>query len=480
MSDARVVVVGGGLAGISAAVACAEAGLRVTLLEARPRLGGATWSLNREGLTLDNGQHVFLRCFTEYRDLLDRLGVADRVTLQDRLDLPVAAPGGPLCRLQRHSFPSPAHLAPSLLRFAHLPLKARVRAGLTVRKLGRVDRDARATDEQKLGDWLAAQGESDEAIDLLWDLLVRPTLNLSAREASLALAAKVFQTGLLGAPSDADVGWANVPLDHLHAEPAAAALARRGAEVHTGVRLLRIEEERGGRRALSLHGGPVARLEADAVVLAVPHEVAASVLPADAPLDPEALRALGRAAIVNLHVGFDRRVLDLPVLAAVRSPLQWIFDRTDTSGLASGQLLSISLSAADEYLDLSAAELERRFVPEIARLLPAAKDASLTHFIPVREPAATFRQAPGSRRLRPAPGRIAPRLFLAGAWTDTGWPATMEGAVRSGRTAAAAVRRTLGRDRQRSEGRADRAAAAPGTVDEDARAVTLREESLHA
>jgi hydroxysqualene dehydroxylase len=480
MKSARVVVVGGGLAGISAAVACADAGLRVALLEARPRLGGATWSLRRHGLWLDNGQHVFLRCFTAYRELLARLGVTDRVSLQDSLDLPVAAPGGPLCRLRRHSLPRPAHLAPSLLRFSHLPFGARVRAGLTVQRLGRLDRDARGVDEQNLGEWLAAQGESDDAIDLLWDLLIRPTLNLPAREASLALAAKVFQTGLLGAPADADVGWAKVPLDHLHAEPAEGLLRRLGAEVHTGVRLLRIEEERSGRRVLALHGGVASRLEADAVVLAVPHEAAAALLPDDASLDPAALRALGRAAIVNLYVGFDRRVLDVPFLAAVRSPLQWIFDRTETSGLASGQLLAISLSAADEYLDLSATELERRFVPEIARLLPGARDARLTHFIPIREPAATFRQAPGTRRLRPPPGRIAPRVFLAGAWTDTGWPATMEGAVRSGRIAAASVLHSLEGDPRRAEHPGAAAAAVARPIDEAARLEAEREESLHA
>jgi squalene-associated FAD-dependent desaturase len=476
---ARVAVVGGGLAGISAAVACADAGLHVTLLEARPRLGGATWSLRRHGLWLDNGQHVFLRCFTAYRELLARLGVADRVALQEALDLPVAAPGGRRCRLRRHPLPSPAHLAPSLLGFSHLGLGARVRAGLTVRRLGKLDRDARAVDEQSFGAWLAARGESEEAIDLLWDLLIRPTLNRPAREASLALAAKVFQTGLLGAPADADVGWAKVPLDRLHAEPAAELLRRLGAEVHTGVRLLRIEEERNGRRALALHrGGLVSRIEADAVVLAVPHEAAAALLPHDAGIDPAALRALGRAAIVNLYVGLDRRVLDVPLLAAVRSPLQWIFDRSDTSGLASGQLLAISLSAADEYLEQSAADLARRFVPEIARLLPRARGARVTHFIPIREPAATFRQAPGTRRLRPAPGRIAPRVFLAGAWTDTGWPATMEGAVRSGRIAAAAVLRSLEREPRRAEVRSG-AAVAARPPDEAARREAERERGLH-
>jgi squalene-associated FAD-dependent desaturase len=434
VSRADVLVVGGGLAGLAAAIDCAEAGARVTLLEARPRLGGATWSLRRDGLALDNGQHVFLRCCTAYRELLARLGVEGSVTMQTRLDVPVADPAGRRCRLRRHALPSPAHLAPSLLRFTHLPIAARVRAGLTARRVGELDLEDFRVDEESLGGFLAAHGESDDAIDCFWDLLVRPTLNLPARDASLALAAKVFQTGLLGDVDAADIGWASVPLEDLHARPAAALLAKRGAEVRVGARVARLGPIQGDRRIAVL--ADASEIAADAVILATDHEHAAALLPPDAPLDAAALRGLGTAPIVNLYVAFDRPVLDVPLLAAVRSPVQWIFDRTDSSGLATGQMLAISLSAADAYLGRTSAELESLFLPELARLLPACRGARREHFSVVREPAATFRQRPGTRKLRPAPGRLAPGLFLAGAWTDTGWPATMEGAVRSGRAAA--------------------------------------------
>jgi squalene-associated FAD-dependent desaturase len=431
-----VVVIGGGLAGIRAAIACADAGARVTLLEARPHLGGATWTLRRAGLDLDNGQHVFLRCCTEYRALLARLGVTGCVHLQSRLDVPVAAPEGPTHRLRRHALPRPAHLAPSLLRFAHLGVAERLRVAASARRIGALDLEDPAVDAQSLGAWLCERGESDEAIDRFWDLLIRPTVNLPAREASLALAGKVFQTGLLGEADAADVGWATVPLAQLHAAPASALLRDLGVRVATGTRVERIEPAHAGRRAAVTSAG---RIEADALLLAVPHEQAADLLPCDAALDPAALRALGRTAIVNLYVGLDRRVLDEPFLAAVRSPLQWVFDRTDTSGLARGQLLAISLSAADEYLGCSTAALADRFLPELARLLPRTRVAAVTHFSAVREPTATFRQAPGTRRLRPRPGWIGEGLAVAGAWTDTGWPATMEGAVRSGLAAACDV-----------------------------------------
>ena len=163
----------------------------------RPRLGGATWSTTLEGLNVDNGQHVFMRCCTAYRGFLERLGVTDRVELQRRLSVPVAAPDGRRAWLQRNALPAPAHLAASVLRFAHLPLGERLHAGLTARHMGALDLRDPAVDAQSLGDWLAARGESDAAIERFWDLLVRATLNLPAREASLSLAAKVFQTGLL-------------------------------------------------------------------------------------------------------------------------------------------------------------------------------------------------------------------------------------------------------------------------------------------
>jgi squalene-associated FAD-dependent desaturase len=442
----HVAVVGGGLAGLAAAVACADAGIRVTLLEARPRLGGATWSTRHEGLEVDNGQHVFLRCCSAYRGFLARLGVADRVTLQPRLAVPVAAPGRRVAWIRRHRLPSPAHLAPSLLRFHHLPPRARLHAAWTARRIAALPLSDPHLDTQRFGDWLAAQGESAEAIDGFWDLLVRPTLNLPAREASLALATKVFQTGFLERPDAADVGWATVPLRAVHAEPAERLLRAAGAEVHVRRRVGAIEVAPGRLPALRLADG---RLEADALILAVPHDAAAALLPAGARVDRAALRALGAAPIVNLHVVFDRPVTRHPLLAALDSPLQWIFDRSAAAGLERGQYLAVSLSAADAWVGVAQAELRRVFLPAFAALLPAARSARVERFFVTVERAATFRQGPGTRAARPGPDVGVPRLRLAGAWTDTGWPATMEGAVRSGEAAAQEVLAELGRARAR-------------------------------
>jgi hypothetical protein len=182
----------------------------------------------------------------------------------------------------------------------------------------------------------------------------------------------------------------------------------------------------------------------DAVVLAVPHEQAAKLVPAGA-LPAETVDGwvgLGAAPIVNVHVIYDRTVMDVP-FAAADSPVQWVFDRTRISGMHergdSGQYLAISLSAADEYASKPVAELREQFVPALAELFPAAKAATVTEFFVTREKRATFRQVPGTAKLRPKAATDLPGLVLAGAWTDTGWPDTMEGAVRSGLNAVIAL-----------------------------------------
>jgi len=441
VSEGRVIVVGGGLAGLSAAVACADAGVRVTLFEARSRLGGATWSFARDGLWIDNGQHVFLRCCTAYRAFLRRLGVAEKTHLQRRLAVPIADATGRLAWLRRAPLPAPLHLAPSLLRYRHLPFAERLRAAHLTRALGRLDLRDPALRLERFGTWLTERGASAASLDRFWDLLIRPTLNVAAADASLALAAKVFQTGLLEGADHADVGYAVVPLQALHADPAKATLVAAGAVVHERAPVDRIDTVGDKEAAVWVAGE---RYPARAVVVAADHEAAARLLPEASGVDRVAVAGLGRAPIVNLHVFYDRPVMHHPFLATVGSPLQWVFDRTESSGFRYGQYLAISLSAAQPYLGLPRSELRRRFVPELERVFPRARSARLVRFFSTCERAATFDQSAG-----PALGRLGtrtghPALFVAGAWTDTGWPATMEGAVRSGAAAAAAALTELG------------------------------------
>ena len=473
----KVVVVGGGLAGITAAVALAKAKHEVTLLEAKPRLGGATMSFNRDGLIIDTGQHVFLRCCTAYRGLLDRLGMAAHAPLQPRFDVTVVAPGK-RAALKRRRVPAPLHMLPALLGYPFLNTQERLRLALAALAFRRLKEGDQKTDELRLGDWLEAHGQDERTRRVLWDLFSVSSLNVPGDDASLALAAVVVKTGLLGDADAADIGVPTLPLGELHGTAAARVLGKLGATVRLSTKVAAIESTGEGEfiirlageadpaddkpdrapdtmaglaigRAAGGYGGSSPRettaLLTDAVVLAVPHEQAARLIPAGAlPAQTvDGWAGLGAAPIVNVHVIYDRKVMDGPFAAGVDSPVQWVFDRTRISGMHArgddGQYLAISLSAADEYASTPVADLREKFVPALAELFPAARDATVTEFFVTREKRATFRQVPGTAKLRPKAATALPGLVLAGSWTDTGWPDTMEGAVRSGLNAVIAL-----------------------------------------
>jgi squalene-associated FAD-dependent desaturase len=427
----RIAVVGGGLAGLAAAIECADSGASVTLYEARPRLGGATFSFQRNGLWLDNGQHVALRCCTAYVDFLRRIGADHLLVFQPRLRVPVLREGRHAALIARAGLPAPLHLASTLLRYGPLGARERLAAIRAAAALRALDPDDPTLDEQTFGGWLRAHGQSPNAVAALWNLIALPTLNLPADQASLAAAVKVFRTGLLDSAEACDIGIPAAPFQQLHADPAVAALEGAGGRILTGTPVRAVT----GELRLLLDDGAN---EVDAVVVAVPHESVALLVPAAA-VDAEALAGLGTSPIVNLHVHYSRRVLDEPLAAALDSPCQWIFDRTEAAGAREGQLIAVSLSHATEQIGASVADLRERYLPALERLLPAARGAEILDFAVTHEPRATFRVAPGTRKLRPGPRTAVPGLFLAGAWTGTGWPPTMEGAVRSGLTAARAA-----------------------------------------
>jgi len=375
----------------------------------------------------------------------------------------------------------------ALLGYPFLSFRERARLSAAAQAFRRLNPADPAVDEQRLGDWLAAHGQDERTRRVLWDLFSVSSLNVPGDDASLALAAVVVQTGLLGNPDAADVGVPSLPLGELHGAAAARTLAKLGAEVRLQTKVSEIEQK-GDQFLIHLSGGPARQLTdtysapqapsrglapgegdtgeglprargghrgdgprggysilADAVVLAVPHEQAAKLIP-PAALPAETVdgwAGLGAAPIVNVHVIYDRKVMDVPFAAAVDSPVQWVFDRTRISGMHArgdaGQYLALSQSAADDWADMPVAELREIFLPALAELFPAAKDATVREFFVTREKRATFRQVPGTAKLRPAAATALPGLVLAGSWTDTGWPDTMEGAVRSGLNAVIAL-----------------------------------------
>jgi squalene-associated FAD-dependent desaturase len=430
----RVLVIGGGLAGIAAALDCAAAGASVTLVEVRRRLGGAAYSFERDGMRFDNGQHVFLRCCSAYRALLARLGSEQHVTVQERLEIPVLSPRAPSVLLRRGSLPAPFHLAGALARYPHLTPSERLSAALAARALGSLDPGDPSLDGRTLGAWLAEHGQDARATSVLWDLIALPTLNLPAAEASLALGAFVFRTGLLADSGAGDIGFHVGTLAETIGEPAERALAAAGVEFRLGWRAAALRRAGGGFEVQGGEGG----FSAEAVIVALPHMRAAALLAELLPGLAASLPGLGVSPIVNLHVVYDRVVCEEPFAAGVDTPVQYLFDRSAAAGAPAGsQYIAVSLSGAAQEMRLSVQELRERYVPALEQLLPAARGAEVERFFATREHAATFRAAPGTAALRPAARTQVPGLVLAGSWTDTGWPATLEGAVISGHAAAA-------------------------------------------
>jgi squalene-associated FAD-dependent desaturase len=467
---ADVVVIGGGLAGISAAIELAGAGRAVTMLESRPWLGGATCSFARRGLTIDNGQHAYLRHCTAYRELLATLGVTSSCSIQDGLDLTVLSPHGQ-AQLRRSALPAPLQLARSLASYRLLSPAERARAALASAALWFGDLGGRT--DRSFGDWLARHGQNEQARQLLWELLSMLAVNIGVDDADLGLAASAIEAAVLAGRDNADLGLPAVPLSKLHGEPAAALLGRLGARIRMGTPVTAVRPDPAGGYEIGLgHGnsaaaGPEPALRTSAVVLAVPAWEAAALAPPELAAAAAGWSALVPSPIVSIHVIYASRVTRLACAAAVDSPLHWVVDKTVPAGLHAGQYLAASVRAARRYVDQSAAQLRAELLPAFEQLFPAAAQTEPEDFFVTRERRATIAHTPGSQRLRPSAASGLPRLVLAGAWTDTGWPDSMEGAVRSGQTAARQLLAELGSEPAMAGGSPDGRSADGGPADLD-------------
>jgi hydroxysqualene dehydroxylase len=417
----KVVVVGGGLAGLSASLELVDGGHDVTLLEARPTLGGAVQTLpRREGdpePPPDNGQHIALGCFTSYLGFLERVGRQGDVR-RLKLSLSVIGEDGLVAAI------GPGPLA--LLRYAHLSLSDRfgvARAARRLRKLDAVDHDG-----ETFAALLSRLGQSQAAIDRFWDIFIRPALNLRSEEASAAPAIFTVQTALLGEREASDLVLPVAPLGPMHGDAGGRALRESGATVRLGARVAGLELD-----AARLSDGE--RVGGDAFIVAVPPGESARLLGEP---EPE----LGESPIVSVHLLFDRRILEPPLAALLESPAHWVFDRGRLTGQEPerGQYLTVVSSGAPELVEIRGRELVGLIASELTARLGSAE---LLWSRVSREPAATFAARPGTAALRPGPRTRRPNVVRAGAWTATGWPATMEGAVRSGREAARVLQTSL-------------------------------------
>ncbi|HEY4439071.1 MAG TPA: hydroxysqualene dehydroxylase HpnE [Candidatus Elarobacter sp.] len=390
----RVAVVGGGLAGLAAALELVDAGADVTVHEARPTLGGAVQTLPERHddpkPPPDNGQHIALGCFTEYLRFLDRIGEGQSY-LRKRLALPVIDESARV-----------SSIAPlTLLFYRHLPLRDRLKLPLVLARL----RTAEASGT--FGDVLRRYGTSDVAIDRFWDVFIRPALNLRTDEVDAGAGLFTVRTALLGRRANSDLVLPLKPLGWMHGDAAGRVLGDR----------VRLDE-----RVESLDD-----LDADAIVVATPPAESARLLGEPDP-------GLESSPIVSVHLLFDRPILKMPLAALIGSDAHWVFDRGALTGHAApggGQYLTVVSSGVPELMDVRGRELVDRIAGQLTDRLGYAE---LVWSRVSREPNATIALRPGT--IRPGAETPQPNVARAGTWTDTGWPATMESAVRSGRFAA--------------------------------------------
>ncbi len=444
----RVIVVGGGLAGMAAAVALEAGGAQVTLLEARRMLGGRAGSFQdpQTGEELDNCQHVLLGCCTNLIDFYTRLGVLDRIRFEPAVHF--FDPRGRRFDLRGvGGLPAPLHLGPAMLRFNALSWVERIalsRAMLVMMRLGREGRLELAG--MPFGRWLDELQQPPGLIDKLYDPILTGALNEQCRLASAFYAIQVFQDSLLAHADGYRLGLPACPLSQLYAK-----LPCR--DVRVGVRVGGLRFAGSGVAGVELPDGGF--LPADAVVLATNHHTLNKWVPAQwARGTNESARSRGCRTCRSSarHLWFDRPVLTESHAAFMTGPLQWLF-RKD----AEGRAVHGVISAARDWVGRPKDECLRLFEAQIRSIFPAARQASLRRGVIVIEKRATFSPLPGSDRFRPEqapPAGGVRNLFLAGDYTKTGWPATMEGAVRSGYLATEGVMSFIGVS-VRSERRAD-------------------------
>lgn len=453
-----VVVIGGGLAGLSAATALAEQGVAVTVLEARPSAGGRTSAFTDPvtGERVDNGQHVLFGCYHETFAMLRRIGTGSQVRLQTALRMGVVDRGGRYSRLECPRWPAPWHLVGGLLRWKALSWRDRLAPVRLLRQL-------RGTRPQPVAhltvrQWLVASGQTPRLIELLWEPLAIAALNQSIDIASAEPFRHVLTTMFTGDARGAAIGVPLVPLDELFVAPSVRLIEQAGGQLETGSPATVTASDGDAPRPRPLFSVRVRDRvwRPDAIVVAVPWHALPDVLPDHLPLRALIAAAAATAAspIVSVNVWFDRPVLDDDLLGLPGRHMQWAFDKGRLFGAPASHVSLVS-SGAEAIAGRSNQELITLALSEIRDALPAARPAVVTRAVVVREKRATFSLAHGQPP-RPSPRFGDEGLFFAGDWFARELPATIEGAVASGHQAArdvlAARRHTQGAEETVSQG----------------------------
>ena len=445
-----MIVIGGGLAGLAAGVALADAGCRVRLFEQRPYLGGrATSYALPNGEHVDNCQHVTLGCCTNLEDFYKRVGATDKIKFFDRLVF--LDPQGMTGIMEADVLPAPIHMTGSFLFFAPLAFPDKLsiaRALAAILFAGGRPKDAHAAEPTSMMEWLRRRKQTPAAIERFWRVVLVSALNEELDRTDARFGIDVFWKAFLANRTGYRMGVPSVPLAELY-DGCRIAIEKKGGEVilRSPVRSLRFEN--GALKTAIFDGGREER--ADSFVLALPHDRIAELLPKEIRFANPALAHLEKfkvSPITGVHLWFDREVTHEPFITLLDTQTQWIFNKTalygpgGTAADAKGQYLQLVISASHDLLRKSREEIIDLCLKEVRQALPAAREAQLVKATVIKEANATFSPEPGVDQWRPTQETKTSGLFLAGDWTQTGWPATMEGAVRSGYLAAEAVLRS--------------------------------------
>jgi zeta-carotene desaturase len=464
MSSKNVIVIGGGLAGLAAGVALADAGWRIRLFEQRPYLGGRASSYALpNGEHVDNCQHVTLGCCTNLADFYRRVGSAGKIRFFERLFFLDQQHRTGVMRAGM--LPAPLHMIGSFLSFAPLSVADKLsiaRALAAILFAGGKPKDAYGSEPVSMLDWLRRHKQTPRAIERFWRVVLVSALDEELDRTDARFGIDVFWKAFLVNSAGYHMGVPSVPLAELY-EGCRAAIEKKGGEVilRSPVRGLRFEN--GALMSAIFDGGR--QESADAFILALPQDKLNELLPDEIRRANPALAGLDRfkvSPITGVHFWFDRQVTREPFITLLDTQTQWIFNKTalyekgpsvsapaeETASEKSGQYLQLVVSASYELLRKSREEIIDLCLGEVRQALPRAREAQLVKATVIKEAAATFSPEPGVDRWRPGQETKTPRLFLAGDWTATGWPATMEGAVRSGYLAAESALRSAGSPRE--------------------------------
>ncbi len=451
----RTIIAGGGLAGLAAAVALTERGLKCTVLESRPRLGGRASSFldPTSGTYIDNCQHVSLGCCTNFRHFCETTGLAEFFRTEPTLYF--VGPTGKIDRFSASSLPAPLHLAGAFARLSYLTWAEKLALGTALRSLARGIRP----DERQIpfSEWLVRHGQSPSAISKFWHVVLVSALSETLDRIDVEHARKVFVDTFLTNRRGWLVDIPTVPLEDLYGGRLTDWLTSRGSELRLQATVEGFELDRDRVAAVRLSSGET--VAGDEFICALPFFRVLSVLPASLAAHPDlaGIERLQAAPISSVHLWFDQPIMELPHAVLVDRLCQWVFNRTALaqrspsadSALATpdeGYYYQIVISASRELAGQSRESILAQVIQELSEIWPAAKTARLLHSRQVIEHRAVFSPVPGVDAGRPRQQSPIGNLQLAGDWTQTGWPATMEGAVRSGYLAAANVLQRQGRD----------------------------------